>query len=94
MALRKCPHCETNYLRAGEEICSVCAASRKKHTIVSVDEVIMCSECGEAPAEEGQELCRECLEEQRRQQDLELTADKIRESELGDEILDEPEEED
>jgi len=54
----------------------------------------MCSECGEAPAEEGQELCRECLEEQRRQQDLELTADKIRESELGDEILDEPEEED
>ena len=80
MALRKCPKCELNYLKPGETICHVCAAAmkRKKPALVEEEEVIMCSNCGEAPAVKGHDLCEECLREQKREAELELMADKLR----------------
>ena len=80
MALRKCPKCELNYLRPGETICHVCASAmkRKKPVAVEEEEVVMCSNCGEAPAVKGHDLCEECLREQKREAELELMADKLR----------------
>ena len=80
MALRKCPKCELNYLRPGETICHVCASAmkRKKPVPVEEEEVVMCSNCGEAPAVKGHDLCEECLREQKREAELELMADKRR----------------
>ena len=85
--LRKCPICELNYIRGNETMCRVCAAERsKKHAAPAVDEVIMCSECGEKPALPGRELCEDCLKEQKRQANLEVLADKIRADEAEDPI--------
>ena len=80
MALRKCPKCELNYLKPGETICHVCAAAmkRRKPAAVEEEEVVMCSNCGEAPAVKGHDLCEECLREQTREAELELMADKLR----------------
>ena len=87
MALRKCPKCELNYLKPGETICHVCA---------SAEEVVMCSNCGEAPAVKGHDLCEECLREQKREAELELMADKLRADEADmplEETIDDEEEE-
>lgn len=76
MALRKCPKCELNYIKDGEEFCNVCmremrkAVAHIKHDDEDA-EVLMCSECGEAPAVRGTDLCAECLKEKKRQADLE-----------------------
>ena len=83
MALHKCPKCELNYIREGEEYCDVCkremkrAQARGRHVDdeTEEDEVIMCTECGEAPAVRGSELCAACLKEQKRQVELENAAD-------------------
>lgn len=77
MALRKCPKCEVNYLRPNETLCAVCASTLKRRKPVE-EEVIMCSNCGEAPAVKGSDLCEDCLKEQRRQANLEILADKVR----------------
>ena len=71
MALRKCPKCELNYLKPGETICHVCAAAmkRRKPAAVEEEEVVMCSNCGEAPAVKGHDLCEECLREQKRDEE-------------------------
>ncbi|MCE5190132.1 MAG: hypothetical protein LLF75_13255 [Eubacteriales bacterium] len=79
MALHKCPKCELNYIRDGEDFCEVCkrelkrAQARGRHTEEESeeDEIIMCTECGEAPAVRGSELCAACLREQKRQVELE-----------------------
>lgn len=74
MGLKKCPKCELNYIREGETMCNVCLRtmkSRRHSGKENAGEVIICSECGEKPAEPGQELCADCLREQRRQEDLE-----------------------
>lgn len=96
MALRICPKCEVNYLRPDEELCHVCAdARRKKQTEKpSADEVIMCSECGEAAALHGKDLCADCLREQQRINELELLADQIRDDERTDPIEDDISDED
>lgn len=90
MALRICPKCEVNYLRQDEELCHVCAEVRRKKRAETppVDEVVLCSECGEAPALRGKELCADCLREQQRMEELELLADKIRDDERADPIED------
>lgn len=80
MALKKCPKCELNYIRGDAEYCDVCLrqvrreASRTKQA-VSTEEDIICSECGEAPAVPGFDLCTECLREQKRQKELENAMD-------------------
>jgi len=73
-----------NYVRDGEEYCDVCkrelkrAQSRGRHIgddTDDEDEIVMCSECGEAPAVRGGELCAACLKEQKRQAELENAED-------------------
>lgn len=76
MALRKCPKCELNYIREGEEYCNVCLRAMKNGRIqsepaVEEEEETLCSECGEAPAVRGLELCADCLREKKRQAELE-----------------------
>ena len=80
MALKKCPKCELNYIRGDAEFCDVCLrevrreASKVKQTAAQEEELI-CTECGEAPALAGHELCAECLREQKRQKELEHGTD-------------------
>lgn len=40
----------------------------------AVEEETLCSECGEAPAVRGFDLCEACLREQKRQAELESAA--------------------
>ncbi|MBA4348124.1 MAG: hypothetical protein C0413_04660 [Clostridiales bacterium] len=68
-----------NYIREGEDFCEVCKREMKRAQahIRQVeqesedDEVILCSECGEAPVVRGGELCISCLKEKKRQVELE-----------------------
>lgn len=76
MALKKCPKCELNYIKNDEQYCNVCMREMKKaisrHKQEEEEaEIIMCTECGEAPAVKGGELCAECLREAKRQTELE-----------------------
>lgn len=102
MALHKCPKCELNYVRDGEEFCDVCKREMKRAQThgrhveeePDEDEVIMCTECGEAPAVRGSGLCAACLKEKKRQAELEKASD-LDGDEFDEEIeLDEDEEED
>ena len=100
MALRKCPKCELNYIREDEEFCEVCKREMKraqahiKHAQEESeeDEVILCSECGEAPAARGGELCRSCLKEKKRQVELENATALSTDDEFDDDDLLEQEE--
>ena len=99
MALHKCPKCELNYIRDGEDYCEVCkrelkrAQSRGHHVEEESeeDEIIMCTECGEAPAVRGGELCAACLREQKRQVELENAAEVSDDFPEVDEELEEEE---
>ncbi len=72
MALKKCPKCELNYIREDEQYCNVCLRSMKKRKgTAEPEEERICSECGEAPAVKGHDLCEACLREQKRQEELE-----------------------
>ncbi len=79
MALHKCPKCELNYIRDGEDYCEVCKREMKRTQArghhaeeeMEDDEVILCSECGEEPAVRGGDLCLSCLKEKKRQVELE-----------------------
>ena len=95
MALHKCPKCELNYIREGEDFCEVCKRKMKRaqaHIRHSEeesdqDEVILCSECGEAPAVRGGELCIACLKEKKRQVELENASAVPTDEEFDDEDL-------
>ena len=72
MALRKCPKCELNYIREGEQYCNVCLRAMKssrQQAEQPVEEETLCSECGETPAVRGFDL-----REQKRQAELESAA--------------------
>ena len=75
MALRKCPKCELNYIREGEQYCNVCLRAMKNGRIqaepAAEEEETLCSECGEATAVHGSDLCADCLREKKRQAELE-----------------------
>ena len=91
MALRKCPRCELNYIKGDAPLCNVCMNEKKRTDRKKGDEIvepITCTECGEAPAVPGYELCAECLKEQKRQQELENAGDL-----LDDDAIDELESE-
>lgn len=80
MALKKCPKCELNYIRGDAPYYDVCMRSMRRGDAARVQQIaqeeeILCSECGEAPAVEGYELCADCLREQKRQKDLENVLD-------------------
>lgn len=66
MAVVKCPICEINYMKEGEPCCQVCQRERNRRcSDAAQEDVEMCIECGEYPAEPGEELCARCLAEQR-----------------------------
>ena len=65
MGLRKCPKCELNYIRDGEQLCHVCRGVKVKQP---EETQAMCSECGENPAFKNTGLCLECLKELRRRE--------------------------
>ena len=67
---------------------------RRKPVAVEEEEVVMCSNCGEAPAVKGHDLCEECLREQKREAELELMADKLRADEADMPIEEDIDEED
>ncbi|MDO4572296.1 MAG: hypothetical protein Q4C13_02920 [Clostridia bacterium] len=94
MALKKCPKCELNYIKDGEALCNICEREIRRglKEKPAEEEPMLCSECGEAPAVRGGELCAECLREQKRQAELESA---IELDEAFDEAVadDEPEEE-
>lgn len=80
MALVKCPKCELNWIRGDAPYCDVCMremkrGGRAKQAEEETEELVMCSECGEAPAVHGSDLCADCLREQKRQAELENAAD-------------------
>ena len=89
MALRKCPRCELNYIKDDAQYCNVCMTEikrmkRKDDPEKEPEEIILCSECGEAPAVKGYDLCEACLKEQKRQRELEFAFDDPDESEEDD----------
>lgn len=88
MALRICPKCETNYLRANEQLCSVCRAALKRRGGYDEDEeeTAMCANCGENPAVKGKDLCESCLLEKEKEDELEKKADQVRADELDDPV--------
>ena len=100
MALHKCPKCELNYIRDGEDFCEVCKREMKRAQAhirraaeeVEDDEVILCSECGEEPVVRGGELCLACLKEKKRQVELENASAVPSDDEFDDEDLLEDEE--
>ncbi len=101
MALHKCPKCELNYVRDGEEYCEVCkrelkrTQARGRHTDDDADddEVVMCSECGEVPAVRGGDLCPSCLKEKKRQVELENASEVSGDNAFEDEDMLEEDEE-
>ena len=82
MGLRKCPRCELNYIRDEETYCYVCCREMKGKA--DADEVVMCIECGEVPAQQGSELCVACQREVRRREKLE----KLKEQHTAEDDLD------
>ena len=89
MALKKCPICELNYIKGDAQYCDVCMREMKrtisrKQEPEEPEEELICTECGEAPAVRGSELCAECLKEHKRQVELE-NATQV--DEAFDEIL-------
>jgi len=66
MAIRRCPRCELNYTRPGEEFCSVCMSEMKSRKKEVEEQLDICPECNENMVVPGQELCKLCLLERRR----------------------------
>lgn len=95
MALHKCPKCELNYIRDGEEFCEVCKREMKRaqahirHSDEGTedDEVVLCSECGEEPAVRGGDLCISCLKEKKRQVELENASNVPADDDFDEEDL-------
>ncbi len=101
MALHKCPKCELNYIRDGEDYCEVCkrelkraqARIRQQEEETDEDEVVLCSECGEAPVVRGGDLCIACLKEKKRQVELENASALPTDDEFDEDLLEEDEDE-
>ena len=75
MQLQKCPRCELNYVKPGEEYCEVCQRETKSRKKESAEAVEMCSACGEHPAVGSTGLCKRCLLEHRRLEKADMQDD-------------------
>ena len=67
----KCPRCELNYIKRGEEYCAVCKAELKKgpQLIFAIDDeddnelLDLCPVCHQNHIRPGEKMCAKCLEE-------------------------------
>ncbi len=67
----KCPRCELNYIKRGEEYCAVCKAELKKgpQLVFAVDDedesdlLELCPVCHQNYIKPGEKMCEKCLEE-------------------------------
>ena len=65
MGFIKCPRCELNYIREGEQYCSVCR--REMRGEAHEEAVELCSVCGENPVMPGRDVCLSCYKEMTQQ---------------------------
>ena len=92
MGLKKCPHCELNYIQEGEKYCNICRRALKGEKDHE-EYAGICLECGESAAVKGSELCAACLRERLRQTKHEILREKERVEDLMlDDRLDDMEE--
>lgn len=61
MGFIKCPRCELNYMKDTDKYCAICL--RELRGEEQVDEIELCSVCGESPAMPGKDMCLFCLRE-------------------------------
>ena len=68
----KCPRCDLNWIKRGEEYCDVCKAELKKgpQLVFAVDddddqeeEMILCPVCRHNYIKPGEQMCAKCAEE-------------------------------
>lgn len=64
MQVVKCPRCDINFMREGEECCKICLRDLKGMAL-KANEPEMCAECGENPALFGEDICADCLKERK-----------------------------
>ncbi|MFZ5975474.1 MAG: hypothetical protein ACOYU3_08715 [Bacillota bacterium] len=88
MALIKCPRCELNYIKEGENFCNVCKRELRREADVEVQPDI-CTECNEAPVVPGEDLCILCLREKKRQENLEKVLDDAVDDDDESELIEE-----
>ena len=73
----KCPRCELNYIREGEEYCEVCKAELRKgpELIFAIDDedveetMDLCPRCHHNYIKDGESMCEECRKELEREPD-------------------------
>ncbi|MDL2258204.1 hypothetical protein LJC42_03470 [Eubacteriales bacterium OttesenSCG-928-K08] len=75
MALSKCPRCELNYIKEGEQFCNICRRSMNLKQVREEPEQNLCADCGENPAMKGKELCAYCFTDKKRREKLEKLMD-------------------
>lgn len=93
----KCPRCELNYIKKGEEYCDVCKAELKKgpQLVFAIDEdddaeaLELCPVCHQNYIKQGETMCAKCAEEKEYHDSREEDLD----DESWKEFLDEEEEE-
>ncbi|NLL62680.1 MAG: hypothetical protein GX241_00300 [Ruminococcaceae bacterium] len=61
MGFIKCPRCDLNYMKDTDKYCAICL--RELRGEEQVDEIELCSVCGESPAMPGKDMCLFCLRE-------------------------------
>lgn len=67
----KCPRCDLNYIKRGEEYCAVCKAELKKgpQLVFAIDEedevetLDLCPICHQNHIKPGEKMCAKCAEE-------------------------------
>jgi len=69
----KCPRCDLNYMRKGEEYCDVCKAQLKKgpQLVFAIDDeddsdldtMELCPICHQNYMKEGEKMCKKCAED-------------------------------
>ena len=87
----KCPRCDLNYIKEGEEYCDVCKAELKKgpQLVFAIDDedeteaMDLCPVCHQNYIKPGEKMCAKCAEEQ----DYKAGAKTLMTTSLGRSIL-------
>ena len=97
----KCPRCELNYIRRGEEYCDVCKAELKKgpQLVFAIDDdedaeaLELCPVCHQNYIKQGETMCAKCAEEKEYHESREDLDDESWQEFLDDEEEEEEEDE-